>query len=46
MMCNGLSIKNVTNDVCKKWKSIREKEGEMTGKKDILGRCGEGFPPP
>lgn len=47
MMWNGLNIKNVMNDVCEKWKNIREKEGEMTGKKDILRRClGEVFPPP
>lgn len=34
------------NDVCKKWKNSREKKGKMTGKKNIIRRCGECFPPP
>lgn len=34
------------NDRCEKWKTIREKKGEITGKNDIIGRCGECFPPP
>jgi len=39
-----MNIKNLMHDSNKKRKNIREKKGEMTRKKDVVGRCGKYFP--